>query len=567
MKVKLIKLLVIALSLTLMWGCTSAGTSHSEPSAGGAAQSSGGTSSGSTAGASGGYQTRVTISHNIGDADKQIDNALYDYFSEKFQVDMDFIPMQFGERHEKARIWAASGDLPDLLWMDLNENLFPEWCTWVDSGLFAPVPDDLTPWPEVQKLFDSSIASELFRRNGQVYALACMRDMASADYTVCMNFVYRADWAEQLGMRKPGDIYTWNEFISLVKACIEQDPGGNGEGKTFGLSAPQWYFPDFFGIYQHNIYEWGFEEPFFIAINGEYVWYPTTQEYIDGLKVAKGLYDDGIIWPDNVVDTNSSMFQDLYYAGQMVATAQHATIGNLTSGRNRMEESFPGIDRELSWQIAKVSSPIDDNFFWQKQSPCYWSANSISAKTTQEQRDRIMDIWDWLLGEEGMRFRQYGIEGEQYVINNGNLEVLWEVNEKGNFVDPFPQSRGFYGRPILQDAENAFTRFTVPEADRRDGYDAWRWDWENAHIGKVDYIMLYSSTPNKDALGMFVGDVKGKAIELLVNSTMDTIEDEWRAWTNSMMPKVQLVLDDLNNLPYIPASYEEMLQNMDKIAS
>ena len=560
MKKVFVWICISALLLTMLAGCA-APTSSPSPDSTAVTQSDG--TEPSQAATSGEYAERITLSHNITDADKQIDNALYDYFSAKFNVDMEYIPMQFGERHEKARIWAASGDLPDVLWMDLNENIYSEWCGWVDSGLFAPIPDDLSRWPAIEEQFDSMIADELFTRNGSVYAMAAMRDMASADFTVCMGLVYRADWAEKLGMRKENDIYTWDEFMDLVRACIEQDPGGNGPGKTFGMSAPQWYFPDMFGIYQLNTYEWGFEEPFFIEIDGQYVWYPTTQEYIDGLKIAKELYDEGLIWQDNVVDTNSTMYIDLYYAGQMVAVGAHATIANLTSGRDKMVESFPDIDREDSYTIAKVSSPVDDNFFWQKQSPCYWGANSISATTTQAQRERFLDMWNWLLTEDGMLFRQYGIEGSDYnIAADGSVELLWEINDKGQYVDPYASARGFYSRPVLNDAEYAFTNVSIPEADRQDGYNAWMWDWENAHIGKVDYNMLYTSTPNKDTLGLFVAEVKAKAIELLLSSTPETIEADWRAWTDSMMPKVQLVLDDLNGLDYIPTSYEDLLEHM-----
>ena len=194
---------------------------------------------------------------------------------------------------------------------------------------------------------------------------------------------------------------------------------------------------------------------------------------------------------------------------------------------------------------------------------CYWGVNSISTNVDDEKLDRILDIWDWLLSDEGMNFRMYGFEGKDFVKTGDGIELLWSKNDLGNYVDPYPQGcRGFYERPILNDAEIAYTKMTIPEADRREGNNAWRWDWENAHIGKVDYNMLYSSIPNKDALVIFVSDVKAKSIELLMNSTQTTIEDDWKAWTDSMMPKVQLVLDDLNNLPYIPSSYEDLLKHM-----
>lgn len=106
-----------------------------------------------------------------------------------------------------------------------------------------------------------------------------------------MGIGYRADWAEKLGMRNEGDVYTWDEFMNLLQAFIEQDPGGNGAGNTYGLCTRMGYFPDILGIWQTNPTPWTFEEPGYIEMDGQYVWYPSTDAYIEGLKIVKDLYD------------------------------------------------------------------------------------------------------------------------------------------------------------------------------------------------------------------------------------------------------------------------------------
>ena len=509
------------------------------------------------------YSSRVTISYNINNANLLVDNPLYDYFSEKFQVDMDFKEMAFGSHLEMTRVWAASGDITDVLWVDVNENNFSDWCQWVDSGLFSPIPKDLSKWPFLKAMLEDGIlATNIFTRKGELYTIPCMRDTILYDNTLCINFAYRADWAQQLGLWHEDDIYTWREFMDLVKACIEQDPGGNGPGKTFGMSAPQSYFPEIFGIYQTNTTPWGFEEPNFIARDGKYVWYPTTDEYLTGLKIAKGIYDEGLIWPDNVVDSGSVMYSDLFYAGQMVAAASHTTISSVYSGRNRMKTALPDVDREMAWRIAKISSPQDDNFFTQRQMYPYWSINNLSARITDEQRDRFFDIWNWLLSPEGMDFRLYGLEGVDFNRNGDKVEILWPKNDLGNYVDPYAGMRGFYGRSRLAEVSLAYTNETIPQADREHGFKQWTWDWEHAHIQKADVSMLFSSSPNKDRLGLFTAEVKAKAIELLINSTVDTIDADMKVWTDSMMPRVQLVLDEINALPFIPNTYEELVAYM-----
>jgi ABC-type glycerol-3-phosphate transport system substrate-binding protein len=478
-------------------------------------------------------------------------------------VDLEFIPMQFGERFEKARIWAASNDLPDVLWVDYNENIYTEWCQWADSGLFRPMPDDLSRWPLIKQTFDSYITDDIATRNGKVYAIGAQRDMSAYDYMVCLGWGYRADWAEAVGMRQENDIYTWQQWWDMVRAVLEQDPGGNGPGRTYGSGGPQFYFPDCYGIWQTTNYEWGFEEPFFMMAGDDYHWYPTLPEYYVGLKEAKKLYDEGLIWKDLVTDTNSTLYMDLYYAGQMVTLAQHTTVGNIFDIRRRMIEAFPDGDRSLMYMPARVSSPVDDTFFWQKQSPDHWGANSFRADITDEKMNRYLDMWEWLLTDDGENFRLYGLEDKDFKKNSdGTLEVLWPKNEAGLYVDPYPSgSRTFYSRPgSSSPMQVAFRTLTIPEEDRIDGRRIWDFDWENGHIGYVDFVALFCSTPKKDEFGMFVAETKAKAIELLATSTVDTIESEWKVWTDSMMPKVQQVLDELNALEYKPKDHVELAE-------
>ncbi len=559
------RLCALSLLLLLILSACSTGGNSPEPSSTSAAPAAVSTAAASAAAEAtpeaGGYANRVSLRANITTSEPLIENALYDFFSDKFQVDMKFIPMQFGERHEKARIWVASGDVPDILWMDLNENLYTEWLSWIDSGVFKPYPDGMGGRQAILQTFDEMIGDEMLTVNGHLYAMPCMQDHASYGFMVCQGFAYRADWAEKLGMRNENDVYTWDEFMNLLKAFIEQDPGGNGPGKTYGMSAPQWYFPDCFGIWQLQHPVWGTEEPSFLAQDGEYVWAPAQDNFIEGLVTAKQLFDDGIIWADNVVDTNSTMYSDLYIAGQMGALVDNLTTGNLRNRRNAMVQADPTLDRELCYMIAKVSSPGRPGEYWQKESPCYWSATSMSAQVTDEQMDRYLDIFDWILTDEGTNFRLYGLVDKDYTVNpDGTVNLLWEKNDQGLYVDPYPKdSRSFYNRMKLAGAEVSFINESIPQMDRADAKASMDFDKQNATVRHLDYNLFYTSTPNKDRLGLFIEEVKAKLIEVMSTTTADTVEKEWRAWIATMEPKVQPVLDDLNQLPCIPATYEEML--------
>ncbi|MDR3122039.1 MAG: extracellular solute-binding protein [Clostridiales bacterium] len=507
------------------------------------------------------YTTRVKLRANITTSEPLTDNAMYEWFSDKFQVDMEYIPMLFGERHEKARIWAASGDVPDILWMDLNENLYTEWVSWIEGGLFKPFPKDLGGREAISATFDQMIGDEMLTVDGELYALPCMQDSASYDFQVSQGFAYRADWAEQLGLRKEGDIYTWEEFVDLMRAFIEKDPGGNGAGKTYGMSAPQWYFPDCFGIWQLQHPVWGTEEPSFLAQDGKYVWAPSQDNFIEGLVTAKKLFEDGVIWQDNVVDTNSTMYYDLYIAGQMGALVDNLTASNLKTRRDAMLKANPSLDREKCYAIAKVASPGKPDEFWQKESPCYWSATSMSASVSEDQMNRYLDIFNWILTDEGKYFKLYGLEGIDYTAAaDGTVNLLWQKNDQGLYIDPYPNgSRSFYTRMKLSGAEDAFTNVALPEMDRRDAKDGMDFYFTKGTVRHLDYNLFYTSTPNKDRYGLFIEEVKAKLIEVMSTTNADNVEQVWRDWIATMIPKVQPVLDDLNQLPCIPATRQEMM--------
>ena len=94
---------------------------------------------------------------------------------------------------------------------------------------------------------------------------------------------------------------------------------------------------------------------------------------------------------------------------------------------------------------------------------------------------------------------------------------------------------------------------------------AWSQDWDNENATRrhLDYNLFYTSTPNKDKYGLFTEELKAKAVEVVSTCTVDQVDAVWEAWIQEMLPKVQPVLDDLNNpeyMPYISGSYEEMLE-------
>ena len=555
------RLFALALVLILALGCVacSAPAQAPEDAADPAAQSP----EAPAAETDSAFAEHVTFTMNTTSDPPAEDDALWNYYTDKFNFTVDWVPLQYAERFDKLRIWIATDDLPDVVWIGLNDVIYSEYITWMNSGMFAEVPS-LDAYPNIQAMYDQEamLGDELCTFDGKLMSLPAMRDSASYDFMINMGIGYRADWAEKLGMRNEGDVYTWEEFMNLLQAFIEQDPGGNGAGNTYGLCTRMGYFPDILGIWQTNPTPWTFEEPGYIEMDGQYVWYPSTDAYIEGLKIVKDLYDRGIIWPDNVIDSSETLYRELYVAGQMGAMAQNLSLGFVSKVRDDMLKVDPSLERDKVYAIAKISNPGTEDEFYQHAVASYWSCVAFSLKATDAQKDRFLATQDWNLSPEGLNLGLYGLEGTDFTVNDdGSINLLWEKDEAGTYVDPYP-FREYYTRLSVYDNAANFTNVSKNPQDVEDVRSAMDWSVENIgdKVKVLDYVQTYTTTPNKDKLGTFTAQTKAKVIDLLANSTGDTIEADWRAWIAEMMPQVQPVLDDLNAYEYIPTDPDEMME-------
>lgn len=142
--------------------------------------------------------------------------ALWDYFQKLFNVEIDLWPLTFNNRHEQTRQWVASGNMPDLMWMDLDETMFAEYANWSLQDMFEAYPtmEELEEkWPNIAEIYNRSenVGDELMTVSGKRYAHPMLRENPEYNFMSAMGWIYRRDWAKQLGLYQEDDIYTWDE--------------------------------------------------------------------------------------------------------------------------------------------------------------------------------------------------------------------------------------------------------------------------------------------------------------------------------------------------------------------
>ncbi len=510
------------------------------------------------------FSEKLSISSNVQNAEAVPGTALWDYFQQKFNVEIELIPLTFNERHEKARLWVSSGDMPDLMWMDLDESMFAEYANWVNQGMFQAYPsmDELeAKWPNLAAYYqlENNVGDELMTIDGKWYAHTMLRDNPEYNFMSGMSWMYRRDWAKKLNLYQEDDIYTWDEWVELNKAFIEQDPGENGAGKTIGMGTELFYFPNAFGVYQtSNQYGYGAFSP----KDGKYEWTAARPETLEGLLVAKDLYDQGIIWPDNPLGQTPD---ESYKAGLMGSDFNNFTVDRVYSVRKALKENFPDIDENEAGALAKVIGP--DGTLWCKQSQCYWGAVIMSANIGEAKMTRWMDMLDWMLSKEGIYFRAYGIEGTDWELaEDGTVKCLWPESTvlPGTQADPYPDNSrswfNWYGGAAIS-AEDA-PKVNYPQNYIDDTNEKFAFLRDNGFMRSFDYESSYLSAENKNKSGNFTTEVSDKMIELITTASKEELPQLWNDWIASMQDKVQPVLDELNSMiEDVPVESEPRVYN------
>lgn len=484
----------------------------------------------------------VVLSMNVLNAEKQGTHARNEFVKEKFNLTFDYIPVSWGDWNEKIRTWIATDDAPDLIYWDLKAASSTEYFDWAKQGAFAPITEaKISQYDNLYSFYQTSESVKAFKVDGELYTWPSSRNNPpEIDNAYTSYFIIRKDWAQKVGMYQEDNEYTWDEWKALLAAIVAQDPGGNGNANA-AMVLPVWGFPNAAVTFLNAPAAEGNETCSYIKVDGKYVWPAATEEYKAAVVETYNMYQDGLIYKDNISFTGNEA-DDMFKAG--LAFAAYNVAGSMNSWTDDMLRDGTIASKDA---VAPAVVYGMDGKWYMTQTEDYWTVTSFNHKITDEKMERALTFWNFLNSTEGIRLRWLGIEGVDYKVTGDNpedVEVLWEFDENTNsYINPYANfefneangaSNAKPGNPAEAPFQNELKQIV--------------WDKMaegKATIKKVDYAMSTFSGENKDKYGTFGSDAKEKMIQILADPNCDPAA-EWDAFVESMMPRVQPVLDELN---------------------
>ena len=305
----------------------------------------------------------------------------------------------------------SGGDVPDLFNASITDlqNL-------VDNGIIAPVDDLVAMMPSYQALLEipsNKAKYDNFMIDGKHYGLPTMELPGTLNGPGTDGMIVRTDWLENIGAETPE---TLDDLHDVLYAFTFEDPDGNGQNDTYGLSGNKGqYFSSIFGaygIYMKDINSW-------MEVDGKLVHSTTLPETKEVLKLLSEWYAEGIIDPDKFV-VEGKQAKDKFIAEKFGAWentvwwANDARVAWEASG-SAAECAFitpvSGPEGKHGYPVATVASSAE-----------VISQNCVDTKDIE----RFAKILNWTCDDSetgGEKLVQYGEEGKHYIYDEENDSI------------------------------------------------------------------------------------------------------------------------------------------------
>lgn len=545
------KILCLAIAVVMLVGLIGCSNGQSSQPAGSSSAVQGSSSTGDSSTVEGDgswqpthdYSDRLQLNvSNVGTIegyDYSAGDGYAQYYSDKFNYDLEVTGTTYDNWNERMRVWINSGDMPEISVINYTSGTHNDFVNYIDQGLLKKLPDDWkTTWPNLAAAYGVTSlgphAEELF---GGTYFLPRPRfneNTPGDPLPDHLSIYIRADWAEAVGFEVK-TAYKMSEIFEYLRLVKEQDPGNVGSALKLMVGNPAYATRAFVAMNSTHY------STFYRDASGKVQWGPASQDTLTGLKLFQDAYGEGLLDPEFYNYKIDEDIELLALQGIAAACFQPAPTGSIHSWRQRYVDSTGGNYED----IAVATLLGEDGYYHQEDLINFWGVIAFSPDIDDAKFMRWMDVLDYNATQEGIATTNLGIP-----------EVDWTVDESGVYTSLLPEGQllsgttGKYpsigytiGISVLFD-DFAFNNPNQPLVSRELSRTIYAERCEIATpetFTKVDWDIYTYSSPAQSKVAFDYG------IEYSSLVTMGgDIEANWKSWVDSKMSIVQPVIEEMD---------------------
>lgn len=425
-----------------------------------------------------------------------VDNSLFDYIEEKFNVDITYYMLDYNAWSDQVNGMINGGDMIDCLEWDLRPHLSALYQDHIVGEILKPLPSDLRYFPNIKSALEKMPVLDFLKgkNDGKLYCMPLQHGIEDSEDGVLvsdMHYIYRRDWAKQAGLYKEGDKYTFAEMEQLLQAFKAKSENIKPFADvTWGIGSLVNYFVTQSG-------------PFVKDSSGKYVWKYSQQSFMTGLNKVKQMLEDGYYNVDFYTNTESDLFND-YKGNRIGIYYNNYTISNLYNLRKAMKTSNPTMTEEQVRDSTATFYLVDENGKVANEGmDNWWSVMLFNAKLSNKKMARILAMMDWFLSEEGLKYCAYGIKGVDWTEDEeGEVTLLWQKDGSGNYIEKDLGAQNL--RWLVSTCSDMHLLNPLIPQSVKDDYLAYRNEMNRLksegglHFIGIDRAMHWLSAPNKD---------------------------------------------------------------------
>lgn len=315
---------------------------------------------------------------------------------------------------EAMNLLLATGQIPDIVGTSRIKDVVNQYGP---QGAFMPLNDLIEEHaPHLRAYFEErpAVKSALTAADGNMYYIPYLPDGKYG-----RAYWIRTDWLEKLGLDVPQNV---EEFEAALVAFRDGDPNGNGLKDEVPYFARQW--EELIRL----VTLWGGRSSGsdtyhdFMVIDNE-LKHPYAEEgYREGIKNLARWYAEGLVDPE--VFTRGSSARE-YLLSEDLGGSTHDWFAS-TSGYNRLSETIDGFEFKA---MAPPENSEGVRFEEHRRIPIKPDGWAIGG--TNSDPVTTIKYFDFWFSPEGRRLVNFGVEGEQYNVVDGEAIFTEEFLNNG----------------------------------------------------------------------------------------------------------------------------------------
>ncbi|MFC4600505.1 extracellular solute-binding protein [Cohnella hongkongensis] len=414
--------------------CSSGGDSNGQGGTPNTAESSGSASKSTV-------EVRWMRGENPAQAVKQ-DTPVIGEILAKTGVKINLEPVPGSNYEDKKRALLATNNIPDIIGITASDA-----AEFAGTGMFLTISDYFDRMPNFQKVMETNPEIKKLFIDGKLYSLPVAEHFKIQGGKAPM---IRMDILEKLDLAVPT---TFDELYDVLKKMKEAYPDSYPFSSR-GIPA----FLDAFAFGMGGGFGMTYDDE-----TGAYFYGQNKPEFKEVLTFLNRLYSEGLLDPDFAINTKQNWDEKMSTGKSFFYYDNNSFAVNYTAA---LQQAEPGARFDRIPYLKNAKGDIRGWLY-----PKGWLTDNYAISSDTKNPEAVIDMFDWMYGEEGTNVTNYGIEGQTFEIVDGQPKMTDATLEKyKGSTDPARVMLSEIGAGLLALAvhvdEGPFTQLSDPNLVR-----------------------------------------------------------------------------------------------------